>query len=137
MPQIAQFDKSINLFCLVFLTLEFSLAWYFLQLTQQVSIVFIEANPLWLVYESIKALEIRTSIVFNLSFPNNTILSCFLLIFPYNWLILFSSCSDCTNFYSYCRTRNTNRNKTNEPNAETETQPVTIEARINKFSTQF
>ena len=31
--QIAQFDKCINLFCLVFLTLEFSFAVYFLQLT--------------------------------------------------------------------------------------------------------
>ena len=39
LPQIAQFDKSINLFCLVFLTLELSLAVYFLQLTQYFSIV--------------------------------------------------------------------------------------------------
>ena len=39
LPQIAQFDKSINLFFLVFLTLELSLAVYFLQLTQYFSIV--------------------------------------------------------------------------------------------------
>ena len=32
-------------------------------------------------YESIKALEIRTSIVFNLSFPSNTILPCFFFFF--------------------------------------------------------
>ena len=32
LPQTAQFDKNIILFCLVFLTLEFSLAVYFLQL---------------------------------------------------------------------------------------------------------
>ena len=38
LPQIAQFDKSINLFCLVFLTLELSFAVYFLQLTQYFSI---------------------------------------------------------------------------------------------------
>ena len=31
LPQKAQFDKSINLFCLVFLFLEFSLAVYLLQ----------------------------------------------------------------------------------------------------------
>ena len=37
--QAAQFDKSINLFCLIFLTLEFLFTVYFLTLTQQVSIV--------------------------------------------------------------------------------------------------
>ena len=40
LPQTAQFDKNINLFCLVFLTLEFSFAVFSLQLTEQVSIVF-------------------------------------------------------------------------------------------------
>ena len=38
-PQIAQCDKSINLSCLVFLTLEFSFAVFFLQLRQYISIV--------------------------------------------------------------------------------------------------
>ena len=37
--QTEQFDKSIDLFCLVFLIFEFSFSVYFLQLTQQVSIV--------------------------------------------------------------------------------------------------
>ena len=55
--------------------------------------------------ELIKALEIRTYIVFNLPFPNNFFLSW--LFFFYNWVILFNSCSDCTNFYFYCRTCNT------------------------------
>ena len=35
--------------------------------------LFTETNSPWLIYESIKALEIRTSIVFDLSFPNKTI----------------------------------------------------------------
>ena len=39
LPQTEQFDKSIDLFCLVFLIFEFSFSVYFLQLTQQVSIV--------------------------------------------------------------------------------------------------
>ena len=39
--QITQFDKNINLFCLVFMTFEFSFAVFFLQLTQDVYIVFI------------------------------------------------------------------------------------------------
>ena len=39
LPPTAQFDKSINLFWLVFPTLEFSFTVYFSQLTQSVSIV--------------------------------------------------------------------------------------------------
>ena len=39
--QTTQFDKNINLFCLVFMTFEFSFAVFFLQLTQDVYIVFI------------------------------------------------------------------------------------------------
>ena len=39
LPQIVQFDKSINLFCLVFPTLKFKVSSIFLQLTQNVSIV--------------------------------------------------------------------------------------------------
>ena len=34
-----------------------------------------------LIYDSIKALEIKTPMVFNLAFPSNTILSCFLSSF--------------------------------------------------------
>ena len=43
--------------------------------------LFIETNSSWLIYESINAVEIRISIVFNLFFPNSTILSCFFYIF--------------------------------------------------------
>ena len=44
--------------------------------------LFTETNSSWLIYESIKALEIRNSIVFNfLSFPNNTNLSYFFFFF--------------------------------------------------------
>ena len=38
-PQTEQFDKSINLFCLVFLTFELSFPVYFLQLTRYVCFV--------------------------------------------------------------------------------------------------
>ena len=93
MPQIVQFDKSINLFCLIFLK-RFYVCSMVLQLTQYASIfhrifrIFF-FHPLMnylrkkkssrLVFGSIKALEKRASIVFNLSFPDNTILSCFFL----------------------------------------------------------
>ena len=39
LPQAEEFDKNINLFCLVFTTLEFLFAVFDLQLTQYVSIV--------------------------------------------------------------------------------------------------
>ena len=41
LPQTAQFDKSVNLFNLVFLTLGSYLGVYFLQLMQYISFVFI------------------------------------------------------------------------------------------------
>ena len=39
--------------------------------------LFTETKSSWIMFESIKGLENRPSIVFNLSFPYNTILSCF------------------------------------------------------------
>ena len=127
--QIAQFDKN-NLFGLVILALEL-FAVFFLQLMQYVSIflycifhsisrifdfffhpiIFLntlltESDSSWLIYESLKDLEIKTLIVFNLIFDSNTILSCFFFLFLIIGLI-FNSCSDRTNFYYYCRTRNT------------------------------
>ena len=44
LAQTARFDKSINLFSLVFLTLQFSFAVFFFQLTQYVSFFFIAAH---------------------------------------------------------------------------------------------
>ena len=38
-------------------------------------------NSLQLISESIKVLEIMTSMIFNLGFANNTVLSCFFLFF--------------------------------------------------------
>ena len=43
--------------------------------------LFTETNSLRLIDESIKALEVMTSMVFNLVFANNAILSCFFLFF--------------------------------------------------------
>ena len=45
------------------------------------STLFTETNSIKLIFESIKALEIKTSIVFNLVFANNTMLSCFFFFF--------------------------------------------------------
>ena len=43
--------------------------------------LFSERNSSWLGYESIKALEINASMLFNLDFANKTILSCFSFFF--------------------------------------------------------
>ena len=52
-------------------------------------ILFIKTNSSWLTFEPIEALEIKTSIQFNLDFANNTILSCwfFFLIIDLYFLI--------------------------------------------------
>ena len=50
--------------------------------------MFIETYSSWLTTESIKALEIKTSMLFNLGFGYNTILSClFFLITDFYFLI--------------------------------------------------
>ena len=88
--------------------------------------LFTKTNSSWLIYKSIKVLEIKTLIVFNLVFANKTILSCFFFFFLMIDL-LFNFCSDCTNFKFYYRNRNTYRTPTNEANAEIETQPLAAE----------
>ena len=98
--QIAQFDKSIYLFCLVFSALNFLLVVFFEQLTQYCLYIvystaylgfliysfislccFNETNSLRLMYESTKALEIKTLIASNFVFASDAILSCFFLFF--------------------------------------------------------
>ena len=107
MPQTPQYDKSINLFWLVFsdtwifvrsiffttdaiyfhcfyitYSTEFS-GFFFSSFISLYSLntLLTETNPSWLIYELIKALTIRTSIIFNLLFHNNTILLCFFSFF--------------------------------------------------------
>ena len=46
-------------------------------LSYSFSTLFTKTNSLSLIIESIKALEIKTSMLFYLNFANNTILSCF------------------------------------------------------------
>ena len=57
------------------------------------STLFVKSNSSPVMFESIKVLEIKTSILFNLDFANNTILSCsfsfFLLIETFFYLYFF------------------------------------------------
>ena len=68
-------------------------------------------------YESIEALEIRTSIVFTLSFPNNTILSYFLFFFCIIDLYFLIPAVIATG------------TQTNEADAAIVTQPVNFDAK--------
>ena len=43
--------------------------------------LFVKTNSSWLIFESVKALEIKTSMLFNLDFDSNNILSCFFFFF--------------------------------------------------------
>ena len=154
-------NSGISLFWLVFLTLKFSLPVYFLQLTQYVSIVFYivystevlgffissfiscyslyklftEINSSRLTYEQIKTLEIRTSKVSNLSFPNNTNLSCFFPFFIITDLHSLIPALIAQIFVTTAELAITTGIAINEANAEIETQPVTVEFKISKCST--
>ena len=58
-----------------------------------------------------------------------------LLLFINNWLVTFNSCSDCTSFIPTAELIIPTGKQTNEANAEIETQPGTVEAKISKTST--
>ena len=56
-----------------------------------ISTLFTDINASWLKSESIREIENKTSMVFNLVSARNTILSCFFFFFLNYWLMLFSS----------------------------------------------
>ena len=95
------------------------------------NILFTETSSSWLIYESIKVLEIRTSMVFSLSFPNSTTLSYYFFFFYTIDLFFLIPAVIKQIFIPTAGTQ------TSEANLETETEPVTVETRINKCLTQF
>ena len=60
--------------------------WFLLSSHHDLKTLFTKTNS-WLIYESVKALEITASMLFKLVFAKTTILSCF--FFLNYWLILF------------------------------------------------
>ena len=82
-----------------------------------------------------KDLEIRTSIVFNLSFPNNTILSCFLFFYFMIDLYFLIPAVIAQFLIPTADLLIPTGTPTNEENAEIEIQPVTVETKISKCST--
>ena len=88
----------------------------------------------WLIYESIKALEIKTSIVFNLVFASNTILSCFfffVLIIDLHFLIPAVTAQIVDPSAELAIPTETT---INEANVEMETRALTAETKTRKFS---
>ena len=95
LAQIGQFDKSLNLICLVLSTIDFLFPVFFLQLMQYAPLFlysifhnifefqFLLSSHYIRVthYLLIKPLETKTLIVSNLFFNSNTILSCFFFFF--------------------------------------------------------
>ena len=84
------------------------------------------------IYISIKALDIRTSIVPNLAFPSNTILSCFFLFFLiiYSKLLIPAVIAQISN--PTAEIEIPIGTSCNEANAEIETQPLTAETKARK-----
>ena len=83
----------------------------------------------------IKALEIKTSIVFNLSLPNNTILSCFFFFFLIIDLYFLIPAVIAQIFSLTTELVMPIGTLTHEANAEIEMQPVTVETKISNCST--
>ena len=80
------------------------------------------------IYESIKALEMRTLILFSLSFPNSTILSSF-FFFLFIIDLYFSIPAVITQIFIPIEELVIPTGKaTNEANVDIEKQPVTFEA---------
>ena len=88
-----------------------------------------------LIYEAIKALEIRTSIEFKVSFPNNTIVLCFFFFLFITHLYFFILVAIAQIFIPTAELVIPTGKQTNEANGETETQPVTVKTKLSKCVT--
>ena len=85
--------------------------------------------------ENTKYLEIKTSIVFNLAFPSNTISSGLFFFFFIIDLYFLIPVVIAQIFNPTVELVKPTGTQTNEANKEIETQPVIAEARISKHST--
>ena len=83
------------------------------------------------------ALEIKTSLAFDLDFPINAILSCFFLFFLIINLYFLILAVIAQNFHPTPELVIPTGRLINNVNAEIETQPVTVEGKIRKCPTKF
>ena len=98
--------------------------------------MFTETNSSWLIYELIKALDIKISIVLNWGFANNTILSCSFLFFFVIDLYFLIPVVTAQIFIPTVELAIPTGTTANEANAEIETQPLTAEIITRKFSSK-
>ena len=84
--------------------------------------------------KQIRQLEIKTSIVSNLDFPNNTISLCFFFFFLIIDSHYFIPGMIAQSFSPTAELVIPTSTQTNKANTEIERQPVTVETKISKFS---
>ena len=91
-------------------------------------------NSSWLIFVSIKALEIKTSVVFNLDFVSNTILPHFFLFFLIIDLCLLIPAIIAEDFNPIEELLILIWITTKEAKAEMEAQTVVVEVKLSKWS---
>ena len=121
------FDKLLK--SLKFLFFSFIPSYSF----KTISRLFTETNSSWLTHEWINVLKIKTSVLFNLIFANNTILSCLFFCFNY-WLVLSKYLLIAQGFNPTAELVIPIEISTKEAKADIVTHPVTLEARKSKCS---
>ena len=89
------------------------------------STLFTHTNLPWLIYESIETLEIKTSVLFNLAFACNTVLSCFFFFFLIIDLHFLIPAVIAKIFIATAELAIPTGTLTKEANSEIETQPLT------------
>ena len=98
------------------------------------STLFIETNSSWLIFESIRDLEINTSVLFNLDFANDTILSCFFFLFLIIYLYFSIPAVITKNFNPIGELIILKGIPIKEAKAQMDTHLVIVEAKIRKCS---
>ena len=96
--------------------------------------LFFKANSSRLITESIKALEIKTSMLFNLDCVNNTILSCFFFFFLMTDLYFLIPVAIAQIFNPIAELVIPIGIPTKEAKSEMEIHPVIVEAKIRNCS---
>ena len=96
-----------------------------------------KTNSLRLIYESTKALEIKTLIASNLVFASDAILSCFFHFFLIIGLYLLNPAVSAQIFNPTAEPAKPTGTPTNKANTEIQTQPLTVEMKRRRCSKLF
>ena len=99
--------------------------------------LFIKTNSSWTIFESIKDLEIKTSMLFNLDFANSTFLSCFFYFFLIIDLDILIPAASAHIFNPIAELVIPVGIPKKESKAEAEMHPLTAETKIRTYSIYF